>query len=81
MTGIYTVKLYGGVPHDSQIRNLKEGADIIVTTTGRLIDYLESGLVDLSLVQYLIIDEADRILDMGFEKQLNTILYSFSTVC
>jgi ATP-dependent RNA helicase DDX3X len=75
MTGINVVKVYGGVPHDSQIRELKQGCDILVATPGRLLDFIESGLISLKLVQNLIIDEADRILDMGFEPQLNRIVF------
>lgn len=73
-TNIRVAKLYGGVPHDTQIRDLKQGVDIIISTTGRLIDFLNSKKVSLSALKYLIIDEADRLLDMGFEKQLNEIL-------
>lgn len=74
-TGITVAKIYGGVPHDTQIRELKNGVDIIVATPGRLIDFTESKLVNLTKIKFLIIDEADRILDMGFEPQLNTIIF------
>jgi len=74
-TGINVVKVYGGVPHESQIRELKWGCDILVSTPGRLLDFLKSGLITLSQVKYFIIDEADRILDMGFEPQLNSICF------
>lgn len=73
-TGIKIVSCYGGMGFEDQIRSLKCGADIIVSTTGRLIDFLNSKLVNLSMVQTLVIDEADRLLEMGFEKQLNEIL-------
>mmetsp|Transcript_1822 Transcript_1822/g.1844 ORF Transcript_1822/g.1844 Transcript_1822/m.1844 type:complete len:568 (-) Transcript_1822:179-1882(-) len=73
-SGISIVSLYGGVGHEDQVKELKSGADIIVTTPGRLLDFLESKLVDLSLVETFIIDEADRLLEMGFEKQLYEIL-------
>jgi superfamily II DNA/RNA helicase len=63
------------VAHDTQIRELKAGVDIIVATPGRLIDFTESKLISLKKVKFLIIDEADRILEMGFEKQLNTIIF------
>lgn len=74
-TGINVVKIYGGVPHESQIRELKYGSDVLVATPGRLLDFLRTGAVSLSCVKYFIIDEADRILDMGFEPQLNSIVY------
>lgn len=49
--------------------------DIIVATPGRLLDFIESKLILLKKIKYLIIDEADRILEMGFEQQLNAIIY------
>lgn len=76
-TGIQITKIYGGVPHDSQIRELREGTDILVATPGRLIDFLNSKLITLKAVKYLILDEADRILDLGFSDQLNSITYNY----
>jgi ATP-dependent RNA helicase DDX3X len=76
-TGVHITKIYGGVPHDSQIRELREGTDILVATPGRLIDFLNSKLITLKAVKYLILDEADRILDLGFSDQLNTITLNY----
>jgi len=76
-TGIQITKIYGGVPHDSQIRELREGTDILVATPGRLIDFLNSKLITLKAVKYLILDEADRILDLGFSEQLNSITFTY----
>jgi ATP-dependent RNA helicase DDX3X len=76
-TGISVVKVYGGVHYDTQIGEIKEGCDILVATPGRLIDFVSRGLIKLSHVKYFIIDEADRILDMGFEDQLKKIIYDF----
>lgn len=76
-TGIQITKVYGGVPHDSQIRELREGTDILVATPGRLIDFLNSKLITLKAVKYLILDEADRILDLGFSDQLNSITFNY----
>jgi len=76
-TGIQITKVYGGVPHDSQIRELREGTDILVATPGRLIDFLNSKLITLKAVKYLILDEADRILDLGFTDQLNSITFNY----
>lgn len=76
-TGIQITKIYGGVPHDSQIRELREGTDILVATPGRLIDFLNSKLITLKAVKYLILDEADRILDLGFSDQLNSITFNY----
>jgi len=69
-----TVAVYGGVPKGQQIRDLSRGAEIIVATPGRLIDMLESGKTNLRRVTYLVMDEADRMLDMGFEPQIRKIL-------
>jgi ATP-dependent RNA helicase DDX3X len=75
-SGVSVVKVYGGVPHDSQIKEIKYGADILVATPGRLIDFLDRNMITLSMVRYFIIDEADRILDMGFEDQLRDIVFN-----
>ena len=56
-------------------RELKMGCDILVATPGRLLDFIASGLITLKAVKYFIIDEADRMLDMGFEQQLNKIVF------
>ncbi|SOV16919.1 DNA helicase 60 [Plasmodium sp. gorilla clade G2] len=71
---IKSVAVYGGVPKYYQINNLKKGADIIVATPGRLLDFLENGIINLLKCIYVVIDEADRLLDMGFEKQLRKIM-------
>ncbi|GAW83647.1 ATP-dependent RNA helicase [Plasmodium gonderi] len=71
---IKSVAVYGGVPKYTQINNLKKGADIIVATPGRLLDLLENGIIHLLKCIYVVIDEADRLLDMGFEKQLRKIM-------
>ncbi len=76
-TGVQITKIYGGVPHDTQIRELREGTDILVATPGRLIDFLNSKLITLKAVKYLILDEADRILDLGFSDQLNSITFNY----
>ncbi|KEG04008.1 ATP-dependent RNA helicase, putative [Plasmodium vinckei vinckei] len=68
------VAVYGGVPKYFQINSIKKGADIIVATPGRLLDYLENGIINLLRCIYVVIDEADRLLDMGFEKQLRKIM-------
>ncbi len=72
-TGIIIVKTYGGVPIDSQMRSIINGCDILVATPGRLIDFIKRGHVTLSAVKFLVFDEADRMLDMGFEDQLREI--------
>ncbi|XP_043724140.1 ATP-dependent RNA helicase-like protein DB10 [Telopea speciosissima] len=66
--------LYGGAPKPPQLRELDRGADIVVATPGRLNDILEMRRVSLSQVSYLVLDEADRMLDMGFEPQIRKIV-------
>jgi ATP-dependent RNA helicase DDX5/DBP2 len=66
--------VYGGVPKGQQIRDLARGSEICIATPGRLIDMLESGKTNLRRVTYLVLDEADRMLDMGFEPQIRKIL-------
>lgn len=66
--------VYGGVPRGQQIRDLQRGAEICIATPGRLIDMLEMGKTNLKRVTYLVLDEADRMLDMGFEPQIRKIV-------
>ncbi|WOH05096.1 hypothetical protein DCAR_0624509 [Daucus carota subsp. sativus] len=66
--------LYGGAPKGPQLRDLSRGVDIVVATPGRLNDILEMRRVSLSQVSYLVLDEADRMLDMGFEPQIRKIV-------
>ena len=68
-----TACIYGGVPKDSQ-RDALKAAHIIVATPGRLNDLIEEGAADLSQVNYLVLDEADRMLDKGFEDAIRTII-------
>lgn len=58
-----------------QIRDLQRGAEIVIATPGRLIDMLESGKMNLRRVTYLVMDEADRMLDMGFEPQVRFLSF------
>ncbi len=66
--------VYGGTPVHKDVRNLKAGYDVLVATPGRLIDHLERGNADLSALEVLVLDEADRMLDMGFRPQIDAIL-------
>ena len=75
-TGIVVTKVYGGVPCDSQIRELKQGSDIVIGTPGRLLEHIERRYLNLSMIQYLVIDESDRMLDMGFEEQMKSIVFN-----
>ncbi|CAM6090366.1 unnamed protein product [Calypogeia fissa] len=73
-TGIRVVVAYGGAPVHNQLRDMEKGVDILVATPGRLGDLLERARVSLSQVRYLALDEADRMLDMGFEPQIRRIV-------
>lgn len=66
--------IYGGVPRIYQQKELEKGVQIVVATPGRLIDFLETGATNLKRVTYLVLDEADRMLDMGFEPQIRKII-------
>uniref|UniRef100_A0A7N0U439 RNA helicase n=1 Tax=Kalanchoe fedtschenkoi TaxID=63787 RepID=A0A7N0U439_KALFE len=66
--------LYGGAPKGPQLRDLDRGVDIVVATPGRLNDILEMKRISLHQVSYLVLDEADRMLDMGFEPQIRKIV-------
>ena len=66
--------IYGGVPYGPQERALKRGSTIVVGTPGRLLDHIERGTLDLSGVGIVILDEADRLLDMGFAPEVRRLL-------
>ncbi|EIW57832.1 DEAD-domain-containing protein [Trametes versicolor FP-101664 SS1] len=71
---IRNTAIYGGAPKGPQIRDLQRGVEIVIATPGRLIDMLESGKTNLRRITYLVMDEADRMLDMGFEPQIRKIV-------
>ncbi|XP_062197442.1 DEAD-box ATP-dependent RNA helicase 52C-like [Phragmites australis] len=73
-TGVKVVVAYGGAPINQQLRDLERGVDILVATPGRLVDLLERARVSLQSIRYLALDEADRMLDMGFEPQVRRIV-------
>ncbi len=68
-----TVCVFGGAPYPPQNRELERGVDVLVATPGRLIDHIERGRVDLSRLQILVLDEADRMLDMGFQEDVDRV--------
>jgi ATP-dependent RNA helicase DDX5/DBP2 len=76
---IACVCLYGGAPKGPQLRDIDRGADIVVATPGRLNDILEMRRISLHQVSYLVLDEADRMLDMGFEPQIRKIVKEVPT--
>ena len=66
--------IYGGSPYGPQLAGLKRGAQVVVGTPGRVIDHLEKGSLDLSHLDYLVLDEADEMLQMGFAEDVERIL-------
>ncbi|KAG0050790.1 DEAD-box ATP-dependent RNA helicase [Gryganskiella cystojenkinii] len=76
MSRIRPVVIYGGADLARQKEQLGRGCDVLVATPGRLVDTLERGVVTLAKVRYLVLDEADRILDLGFEPSIRHILLS-----
>jgi len=72
--GIQSVCCYGGAPKGSQLMKMRQGCQIIIGTPGRINDFLEGGQIRLEQVAYLVMDEADRMLDMGFEPQIRKIV-------
>lgn len=73
-SGMRTVTVYGGVGFEKQTRLLRRGVDVIIATPGRLADHMERGNADLSMISTLVLDEADRMLDMGFMPQVRKIV-------
>lgn len=76
-TGVSSIAIYGGgdgMGYEQQRRALREGVDIVIATPGRLIAHLTSGMVQFSGVRMLVLDEADRMLDMGFKDDINRIV-------
>ena len=68
-----TVAVYGGQAISLQMRSLERGVDVVVGTPGRVIDMIQRGKLDLSHVEFLVLDEADEMLDMGFAEEINAI--------
>jgi len=73
-TGLRSVVCYGGAPIQGQMRELDNGCNILVGTPGRLLDLIDRGRISFSNIQFLILDEADRMLDMGFEKDIRQLV-------
>ncbi|MEI7956839.1 MAG: DEAD/DEAH box helicase, partial [Verrucomicrobiota bacterium] len=74
LIGLHATPVYGGAPMDRQLRALRSGAQLIVGTPGRLLDHLRRGSLDASRVKLAILDEADRMLDMGFRDEMDELL-------
>src|SRR5690606_21791656 len=81
-TGITSIAVYGGgdgIGYEQQRRALREGVDIVIATPGRLIAHMSSGTVKLEEIKFLVLDEADRMLDMGFKDDINRIVRQVAT--
>ncbi len=74
-----SVVIYGGVSINTQIEKLRKGADVVVATPGRLLDHMQQGTIDLSAIELLVLDEADRMLDMGFIRDMRRIVKALPT--
>ena len=74
MPGMHVVAVYGGASISMQIRDLKRGVQIVVATPGRLIDLIERKAIDLEQIKYVVLDEADEMLNMGFRDDIEFIL-------
>jgi len=72
--GMYVVAVYGGAPIGQQIRDLKRGVQLVVATPGRLIDLIERKAINLEQIEYVVLDEADEMLNMGFQEDIEFIL-------
>ncbi|MFN5845688.1 MAG: DEAD/DEAH box helicase [Flavobacteriia bacterium] len=77
-TSVKSFGLYGGVEQEQQIRMLKSGLDVMVTTPGRMFDLISQGHVDISGLEFLVLDEADLMLDLGFMKDIQDVLKHLS---
>ncbi len=73
---VHVYALYGGQPMGPQVRALERGTHIVVGTPGRVLDHIRRGTLDLSGVKFFVLDEADRMLDMGFIEDIETIMKS-----
>jgi len=78
-TSLVVTSIYGGVGYEPQERALRGGVDVIVATPGRLIDHLEKGNTSFENLEVLVLDEADRMLDMGFAPQINKLVSAMPT--
>ena len=74
-TGFKMVLVYGGTGYDSQRKELEEGVDILIGTPGRIIDYFKQNVFDLKAIQVMVLDEADRMFDLGFIKDIRYLLH------
>lgn len=84
LNGISSIAVYGGNDggrYDQEVKSLKLGADVIIATPGRFISHMQMGNVDMSHVSFFVLDEADRMLDMGFSEDILTIAKQLPPTC
>ena len=84
LQGVSSVAVYGGNDgnrYDQELKSLRMGADVVIATPGRFISHMSLGNVDLSKVSFFVLDEADRMLDMGFSEDIMTIAKGLPKTC
>ncbi|OOF46265.1 ATP-dependent RNA helicase RhlB [Rodentibacter trehalosifermentans] len=74
MSGLKTALAYGGEGYDKQLQVIEQGVDILIGTTGRVIDYVKQGIIHLDQIQVVVLDEADRMFDLGFIRDIRYLL-------
>ncbi len=74
MRGVHVLPVYGGQGYGVQLSALRRGVHVVVGTPGRIMDHLEKGTLDLTELKFLVLDEADEMLNMGFAEDVETIL-------
>jgi len=74
LLGVSVLPIYGGAPMQQQLRALRRGVDVVVATPGRALDHIRRGTLGLDNVEFLVLDEADEMLDMGFADELEAIV-------
>src|SRR5665811_1222274 len=74
LPGLHVLPIYGGQSYGVQLAGLRRGAHVVVGTPGRVIDHLQKGTLDLTELRFLVLDEADEMLAMGFQEDVETIL-------
>ena len=74
MGGVNILPIYGGQPYGAQLSGLRRGAHVVVGTPGRVIDHLQKGSLDISELRFMVLDEADEMLNMGFQEDVERIL-------
>ncbi|WP_052122471.1 ATP-dependent RNA helicase RhlB [Chelonobacter oris] len=73
-TGLKTALAYGGDGYDKQLKAIEQGVDILIGTTGRVIDYVKQGIIQLDNIQVVVLDEADRMFDLGFIRDIRYLM-------